>query len=119
MSAFIVCDGVIDTIVTYIYPDMKNRYGSENDLGQVLVDENYNSVNTRYKNHVTPHGYKFQRKDHKGLDVLRACQFYEYQACETEGYYLSEAATIIRWVMGKAIRNLDGYDVDVSKFTRN
>ena len=120
MSAFIVDDGVIDVIITYGWPDIKNRFGQQANAGQILVNENYRSVNARYNRHDTPHKYVYQIRLMDKLAVLRACQLYDYQACETKDYYLSEAAHLIRSVQYRAISSFDGYSrIDAARFCRD
>lgn len=41
--------------------------------------------------------------------VLKACHCYAYQACETEGYWTSEAAKIVNRAEHNAGANVEGY----------
>lgn len=68
----------------YILCDVKKEV---NQIGQALLQQNYDSVNYRYRtNELTP---EFQCKDvnYDEGTVLGCIACYEYQACETEGYH--------------------------------
>ncbi len=90
------------------------------DLIQVLVDQNYRSVNYRYKDneeyeHEEPETYIY---DH--LETVRrgetppvmACfamlDSYEYQACETPDYYQSNACLLVNKIRKLLIGTLSG-----------
>ena len=60
-----------------------------NNIGQSLLDQNFASVNYRYKEDIP--AYDFECMDiqiNEGL-VYECIGEYEYQACETPGYYES------------------------------
>jgi hypothetical protein len=62
-----------------------------------------------------PHAYTFTHdynpKHLTPVQILKLCDCYEYQACETgEAYYQSFAHAIIQAIRGKAWRRLPGYD---------
>lgn len=63
-------------------------------VGQMLLDANYASVNERYGEHSTAHGFKLTRKaDGKPftLGEMYGCiECYEYQTCQQPGYDTSE-----------------------------
>ena len=42
--------------------------------------------------------------------ILKACDCYDYQSCETDDYRQSEAAKLIDGIRSYAIHNLPGYD---------
>lgn len=85
-----------------------------NAIGQSLLDQNYKSVNYRYNEDTqTP---KFEYKDlnvNPGM-ILGCIECYEYQACETDGYFNSA----IHWslvnlkeaMLKRYIKN-DGYKI--------
>lgn len=118
MSAFIVEDDLIDALLTYA-TDM--RYGTAHlpghlghdldKIGQILLDENYRSVNARYRNRDKPHKYdfKFWPGELSPVQIIKACDCYDYQACETDNYCETEAAMIVKRIRSKAISNLPGY----------
>lgn len=43
------------------------------------------------------------------VQALKACECFDYQACEVEGYDRSKAANLIRCIRGLAIAALPGY----------
>jgi hypothetical protein len=114
MSAYIVDDDLIDLLVTYAYGGGPNRVysGDPAILGQTLIDENYRSVNCRYRETTEAPRYKFVpfTGPMNPLAVIQACGKYDYQACETEDYRDTPAAQWIRKIERKAIRALPGYD---------
>lgn len=104
MSAFIVNNETISAIVKgfevydvnyeaegYIppYSVIVSRQQVNNSIGQSLLEQNYKSVNYRYReNKETP---KFEFTDVKvneGL-ILGCIDCYSYQACETDDYFES------------------------------
>jgi hypothetical protein len=81
-------------------------------VASVLFAENVRSVNSRYKEHDTAHGFKFKPVPNllNPIDVIKACHGYSYQACETEDWEQSEAFAIIKGIERSAIRSLPGYE---------
>jgi hypothetical protein len=127
MSAFLVNDRHIDALLTWaMRPRWQApayyRFGDKqvtffdnlDDIGQCLVNQNYASLNGRYGDTDPAHEYKFKRYDTSLLDpvrVIKACDCYNYQACETgESYWKSEAHEIIDTIRERAIDALPGYD---------
>jgi hypothetical protein len=85
-------------------------------IGQVLVDENYRSVNARYRGEYgQPHkfvmnmGFKHHRKM-SAVEVLALCNCYDYQACESDDYETTKAHGLTDYIRHIAIRELPGYD---------
>jgi hypothetical protein len=129
MSAYILDDDVIDLIIMTAIGQHSANGHYEGDLtnapefqatsrgpapweiaGQMLVNQNYASVNHRYRENTPPHVYKF--KCHNLLEpvqILKACDCYDCQACETPGYWDTPAAKFIEKVRRRAIRRLAGY----------
>lgn len=117
MSAYIMADNEINTIVSY-FLNPNNAYGEgawlrlgESEwnninrdnaprVAKILMDENVRSVNTRYDNaDSTPSRYEFEydpnaRKRPMG-NIIGALDCYEYQACETDDWHTSIAHEII------------------------
>jgi hypothetical protein len=93
---------------------------------QMLWDENLRSINARYPDTVDhpnnipgPVGetYRITTADFKGrvpslspVAILKACDCYEYQACEHDGWTTSEANAFLGCLRKKCVRNLPGYD---------
>jgi len=133
MSAFLVNDKHINALLTYAkrpqyqapsyYYHNGNRrtfYDNLDLIGQILINENYKSLQARYgepqgdNSEFEPHEYKFEGYPYSMLSpvrVIKACDCYNYQACETgEAYYKSEAHSIIEAIRERAIHSLPGYD---------
>ncbi len=87
-------------------------------IGQMLIDANYASLTARYGDNSEPHEYRF--REHTGhrfdcwrqaaLQVIKACDNFDYQACETRDYEASAAHRIIFDIRNCAIRALPNYD---------
>ncbi len=90
------------------------------DLIQVLVDQNYRSVNYRYKDneeydqeepetYIYDHLESIRRGD---TSPVMACfamlDSYEYQACETEDYYQTNACLLVNKIRSILIGTLLG-----------
>lgn len=96
------------------------------ELGQMLWDANKESINARYPDTVKdmehapgPIGenYTFNESDITNggialdmVQVLKACDCYEYQSCEHEGWHDSEAYDFIHRLRARAWQALPGYD---------
>lgn len=133
MSAYIVDHDHIDGLlsyaiaaqVRYVVPATDSCVEIElhnaTEIGRILLDENERSVRHRYpgcdadelpgtigQNSAC---YKFRRWRMCGdaLVILKACDGFDYQACETNDYEKSLAALIIRAIRNYAIRRLPGY----------
>src|SRR5580704_16709688 len=139
MSAFVVGHDHIDALLTFAdMKRLKDRLGyhvnkgreqlSLTDIGRILLAENERSVCTRYPD-CTPGntpgkvgeeaiGYRFKtlqqafQMQHTALCVMiiKACDCYDYQACETDDYRQSIAAHIVNTIRREAIRVMPGYD---------
>jgi hypothetical protein len=122
MSAFIVGAKHIDALLTFanahdawLYP-----YGRASDteklsiVGNVLLAENYRSVNHRYPGDAQPYDnsyvFRFYQHPITPIEALKACACYDYQACETDNYESTDAAKLIRAIRDTAIRELPGWD---------
>ena len=91
-------------------------------VGNMLWDENRESVSYRYQdgeNLPGPIGenYTITAKDFHiplahvdPVQVLKACDCYEYQACEHRGWEDSEAHAFIQALRERAYQALPGYD---------
>ena len=85
--------------------------GHIQEIGQKLVDENYRSVNCRYDENAPPDIFcNAPLRAYTVVEVIKACQCYEYQSCETEDWEETEAYAIVQALGARAIRMLPGYD---------
>ncbi len=120
MSAYIVSKDHISALVSfcnaknvYVYYDGKKFDVTNLDaIGQILVNENYRSVNTRYSSNDAPFVYEFQylQRHFTLIQIIKLCHCYNYQSCETEDYYESLAYAIVRGIESHAVRLLPGYE---------
>lgn len=119
MSAYVVTDERIAAILQasshhpgdsfYYYWNGERHY--TNNLGQILLNENYRSVNFRYSENDSPR--EFQPKtirQYKPVEILSLIAGYEYQSCETDDWRETEAFAIVDALKHRAIRRLDGYE---------
>lgn len=123
MSAYVVSDAHIRALITwaamhrvsYYWQDARREVrGDAPRTASVLYAENVRSVNARYNDCESAHGfrYSFSAADirREPVAILKACHGYMYQACEASGWEESEAHAIIRAIEGAAVRSLPGYD---------
>lgn len=116
MSAYIVSDETVSVIVKAFEIYKVNYIGEGfNDLiedlsekrlslGQSLVNQNYRSVNYRYRENDKPHKFEFtdinlmvNGKLDTGL-IVGCIDCYNYQACETDNYWQSHIYHSLRWL---------------------
>lgn len=123
MSAFIVDKNHIDAMVTAakmdrdfsFYHDGK-RYKMDtidacNLIGQALTAQNYRSVNHRYSESDEVPEYQFSyNMNFKHVEIMKACQCYDYQACETDDYYETFAYAFSKTLFRSQAYRLPGYD---------
>jgi hypothetical protein len=126
MSAYLLSKKSIDVLVysafyrhnnsentISIWNNNKKIEFSPKSLGQALVNQNYASVNFRYRENHKPYiyeyGYHTDFKTATGVALLRLCHCYDYQSSETDNYYRSNAAKIINYIKSNLIKNLPGY----------
>jgi hypothetical protein len=105
------------------------RYGEDDSAAEVarmLWDENKASVNARYPDTIdhpenmpgtVGENYTITRADFRKpymhrepVEILKACDCYEYQSCEHAGWPESEAYAFIQALRRKMIRQLPGYE---------
>lgn len=129
MSAHIVSDNHINTmtstarallgpdVFSVYFENQRHLFDLRNNeeaqkLGQILLNENYRSVNTRYPNDVAaPHELEFFRVapvSHLGL--LKAIDYYLYQTNETDDFESTLAYKVCHEMRLRTIRKMDGYD---------
>lgn len=108
MSAFIVSKEHIDAMLTPL-----QSYSSDDELsemGNTLWQENYKSVNYRYRENEFAPEYRFVSNMQSNVQVLKLCNCYDYQSCETNTYKDSEAYKIVNSIRKIVSSDLDGYD---------
>jgi hypothetical protein len=121
MSAFVVNKKHIDTLATYAWiksvriclPDQPTIHANTHpeQFGQELVNQNYRSVNHRYQENEKPPKYRHEITARPTeAQVLKACDCYDYQACETKDYHDTLAYAMITAIRRKAIMELPGYE---------
>jgi hypothetical protein len=126
MSAYIVHTDQIDLIVTAAVTGVphdrdlavwNHRTSSRHswslvdadELGQLLIAANVESVNYRYNESTPVPAYKFRQVSSLNSmlatwgDVLRAIDCFEYQACEVPDYHLSLAHIAIDGIRRKVV----------------
>lgn len=54
--------------------------------------------------------YKFKPKVLTAVEVLKACDCYDYQSCETDDYHETTAAKLVDRIRKSAIGKLPGYE---------
>ena len=86
-------------------------------VGQELLNENYRSVNYRYKNsedeekcHKFSYKEKLGEKKLKPVEILKLVACLDYQSCETDNWETTRAYKILESIKSFAINQLDGYN---------
>ena len=94
-------------------------------VGQLLWNENILSVQGRYPDcvgkpenmpgpvdeiFIYAHSRDWNESGLEPIQVLKACNCYEYQSCEHDGWETSEAKAFIDALRAAAVRALPGYD---------
>lgn len=92
---------------------------SPTDAGKMLMQENVRSFCFRYKETVEENQWfvdtftwRQTAKDsmRTPIQIIKACDCYDYQACETSDYWDTPAAKLVSMIRKDAIRNLSGYE---------
>ena len=122
MSAFIVSDKHINTLVTFAgHRNVVAYYGNptrsisvagnEQASAELLLAENTRSVNYRYKEEcpVTPITFEFI-DGVNAVGILKACDGLAYQSCETADWEQTDAFALIEAIRSRATQELPGYD---------
>lgn len=124
MSAFVVSNETVTGMLEgakhfighnglYYYWNDEVHYfaGHTKEIGQILVDENYKSVNYRYSEETPSHQFAVMPIRHLShVEILKLCDCYTYQACETPDWEESEAYAIVQAIRARVIHTLPGYD---------
>lgn len=83
---------------------------SADQVGAILLAANIESVNFRYDEDDLEPIYQYHRAQAAPVEVLKAIDSYEYQACEPDSWPHSEARTIYEALRSTTIAHLPGYD---------
>lgn len=85
MSAYIVNDNTINAVLGFAdeYTLRKFECQTRDQLGQILLNENYRSVNYRYGEDAQPPVFAYRRYTVPAVAAAQHLQCFEYQACET------------------------------------
>ena len=93
------------------------KYITKNELGQALLNKNYESVNNRYDENELPPEYKhsltytvIDNKNHRPIQIIKACNCYDYQCDNADDYENSFAAEVIDRIRSSAINSLPEYN---------
>lgn len=129
MSAYIVSDKTIHAIVkgfeiygveyaaeNYEKPIQViiNMNEVRNGIGQSLLDQNYKSVNHRYRENTETPEYRFEDVEINAGVLLGCIECYNYQACETPDYFQSDlfySLERLKKAMLKRFIHEKGYDI--------
>ena len=120
MSAFIVSKRHIDYLVTFvatrgytnIYHNGEHKEYTATEIGTILTEANYKSVNHRYSEDVDTPTYTHRvcaNGPINAAQVIKAARCFEYQSCEYPEYKESLAKAIIEKIISMAIDKLPGY----------
>lgn len=125
MSVLIVDDDHIHAMLTFMHSrELHGCHRWENvqdeltDAGRVLLAANYGSYNVRYPRDADPKGdaeivaeYRWRRtRMLSPVEMLKAIQYYEHQACDLTDWEQTEAYKMVRRMMDRAITVLPGWE---------
>jgi hypothetical protein len=81
-------------------------------IANILYRANVDSVNYRYREHEPIFNFKYKTAGvyAKPIEIIKACDCFDYQACEVPNYDETPAAKLIDSIRREAIRCLPGYD---------
>ena len=108
MSAYIVGNNTINAILGFAdeYDMRAMGVANRNELGQILLDENYRSVNYRYDEYATPETYTYSRYTVKTFEALQYLSCLEYQSCETPDWETTRAFRLCARLRANMVRRL-------------
>lgn len=124
MSVLIASDDHINAMLTFMHSrELHGCHRWENvqdeltETGRTLIAANYASYNLRYPQESDARAdaeivasYRWRRtRMLSPVEMLKAIQFYEYQACEPANWRETEAHNLVRRMMDRAICVLDGW----------
>lgn len=113
MSAFLVSNEHINALISYALDQGVSISPANNpeQACRMLTEENIRSLRERYPGRDFLQEWEDEAKTYtfkktKKLphtQIVKACDCYDYQACETDRYYDSDAAEFIKRVMNEAV----------------
>ena len=119
MSAIIVSEKHINALVTYaVSNNLLGYYDSQayviptaDEAAAFLTERNYDSVNARYGEDTEAFKapYEADAKPRSAMQIVKACDYYDYQACEAPNYEETTAARLIQRIRTHAISNNPEY----------
>ena len=97
MSAYIVSKEIINEIVTTAINLGVITEDLADNLGQMLWEENYSSVNFRYRENEVCEVYKYDNlsTSDEVKNFTCAMELYSYQSCEHKGWMMSASRFLI------------------------
>lgn len=110
MSAFIVSDEQINTIVSYAAKHGLIGLSTMKATAAMLYKANVESVNYRYDEHTKTTGFKFvpvDIKDIADVTIAKLCDCLDYQSCELKTWPTSEACKLVE----KIRKHAGGLDI--------
>lgn len=124
MSAFILNEYHLRTMVEYALAQRVNAYhkgkwyrssdpGAADLFLTVLYRQNVRSVDARYQEGNEVESLRYRptgRPAVSAVQMIKACNCYDYQACETDDYYETLAYAISDAIRAAAGRLVPGYE---------
>jgi hypothetical protein len=112
MSAFIVSDEHIASLVSFAVAKKLINSNEAQSAATTLLDANVTSVNVRYKENTTAtiDYWSTPKKFLTPIQAVKAAHCLDYQSCEYDGYEGSAAKKLVNRIIGTAIYNIDGYN---------
>jgi hypothetical protein len=122
MSAFVVSDKHINTLITWAYNNKvqyyKDRWVDINQTpthaANTLYAENVRSVNSRYNERSKTQYDRFRFVPVQDLPdaigIIKLCHCLQYQSCEHKGWDKSEAKKLLQAIEEYAMRALPGFE---------
>jgi hypothetical protein len=114
MSAWIVTKAHIDALVQALTVEGLVPVSDATKTGQMLWDENYASINARYRETEKAPRYKFKGVEAPLHDaaIVRQARCYDYQTCEHAEWEGSEARRLVDALVAKLEARNGGEDFD-------
>jgi len=112
MSAFIVSNEHIASLVSFAVANNAFTADLAQTAATTLLDANITSVNVRYneKNTATIDYASTPKKLLTPVQAIKAAKCLDYQSCEFDGYESSTAKKVINQIINSALYKLDGYN---------
>lgn len=121
MSAFVVSDLHINTLITWAYNNKVQYYKdlwvyinqTPTHAAEILHAENVRSVNSRYNERSKTQYGRFRFVPVQDLPdaigIIKLCHCLQYQSCEHKGWEKSEAKKLLQAIIDTAIDQIPGY----------